>query len=252
MTDFASKSRIIVAAIAGVTAVTCVTILTGAYTRTRRAGELIRVTGSAHRTIRSDYIVWECTVTEESPTVSLAFNHLHSDIERTVTYLTKKGIASNEVWQMPVSTTELHPPVTQPNVSIDSSVRRPVSGYRLTQSVQVRSKAVEHVDEIARTSTELMSSGIPIESASPEFLYTGLDKLKLDLLKEASVDARNKAEGIAQSCGSHIRELRYARSGVTQVEALSATDGVTDSGANDTTSIDKKVTVVVRADFAVQ
>ncbi len=251
MPDIRSISRIVVAAIAGVSAVACVVITTRAYQKTRRSGEIIRVTGSARREIRSDFIIWQCTAKEERPTATAAFASLHSDTGRIVDYLKKQGIKPEEIVPMPINTSVLHPPLDA-NVRDDSAVSRPITGYRLTQAIQVRSKDVVHVDTVARGATELMSLGIPLTSDAPEFLYTGIDKLKLELLNEASSDARSKAEGIAISCGSHVGELKYARAGVTQIEALSATEGVTDTGANDTSSLDKKVTVVVRTDFTIK
>jgi uncharacterized protein len=215
------------------------------------ANEGHRLLQGQRRGIRSDFIIWQCTAKEERPTAAEAFASLRADSGRLVDYLKKQGIKPEEIVPLPINTAVLHPPLDA-TMRDDSSVSRPITGCRLTQAIQVRSKDVVHVDMVARGATELMSRGIPLTSDPPEFLYSGIDKLKLELLNEASRDARSKAEGIAISCGSHVGELKYARAGVTQIEALSATEAVTDTGANDTSSLDKKVTVVVRTDFTIK
>lgn len=252
MRDLRSISNMVVASILGVTAIISVSILTNALIRVKRAGELIHVTGSAHKIIRSDYIIWQSTITEEKPTVAEAYAKIKADAAQVQAYLIAQGIPSQEIFPLPIQTRVLHPPLEQGYNSDDPSVVRPILGYRLIQRIQVRSNSVEKVDHIARNATELMRSGIPVTSEAPQYIYSQMDSLKLTMLNVAAQDARDRADRIAANCGSRAGELRYARTGVTQVEALSATDDVTDSGANDTSSFDKKVTAIVKADFSIR
>jgi hypothetical protein len=181
-----------------------------------------------------------------------AYTRIHSEVGKVDDYLRAHGIPAEETFSLPITTVTLHPPQEANTAVNDESVSRPVLGYRLTQGIQVRSHDVEKVDLVARNATELVSSGIPVSSQSPEFLYTKMDTLKLEMLNEAANDAHSRATGIAANCGSRLGDLKSARMGVLQIEGLSATDGASDTGANDTTSLDKKITAIVKTDYSIR
>jgi hypothetical protein len=96
----------------------------------------------------------------------------------------------------------------------------------------------------------LINQGILLESMAPEYLYTKLGDLKIEMLAEAAKDAKRRAEQIAQSTDSSIGTVRTARMGVLQITAADSTD-VSDSGMNDTSSLEKDITAVVNVGFAV-
>ena len=59
-----------------------------------------------------------------------------------------------------------------------------------------------------------------------------------------------RAEQIAKSTGSSIGSVRTARMGVLQITPADSTE-VSDSGMNDTSSLEKDITAVVNIGFAV-
>jgi hypothetical protein len=71
------------------------------------------------------------------------------------------------------------------------------------------------------------------------------------MLAEATKNAKDRAERIAESSGSKVGSMRSADMGVFQVMAVNSTE-VSDYGAYDTTSIDKNVMAVVRASFSLR
>ena len=125
-----------------------------------------------------------------------------------------------------------------------------ITGYALKQQVSVTSNDVEKIDQISREATELINQGILLESSAPQFFYTKLGDLKIEMLGEASKDAKTRADKIAKSTSSGIGSIRSARMGVMQITAPESTE-VSDYGVNDTSSIEKDVTAVVNISFAV-
>jgi hypothetical protein len=125
-----------------------------------------------------------------------------------------------------------------------------ITGYTLRQQVEVRSEDVDKIAQIAREATELINQGILLESSSPQYSYTRLGDLKIQMLGEAAKDAKVRAEKIADSTGNKIGAVRSARMGVMQITAADSTE-VSDAGISDTSSIDKDVTAVVNISFAV-
>jgi hypothetical protein len=84
-----------------------------------------------------------------------------------------------------------------------------------------------------------------------EYYYNKLADLRLDLLTKATENAKERAQRIAQSTGAQINFLQSAATGVFQVTAKNSVD-VSDYGVYDTTSIDKKITAVVKTSFSLK
>ncbi len=126
-----------------------------------------------------------------------------------------------------------------------------ITGYSLSQQIEVRSNEVQKIAQIAREATELINQGILIESGTPQYYYTAIGDLKIEMLGEAAKDAKERAERIASSTGNSIGSVRSARMGVMQITAADSTD-VSDYGVYDTSTIDKDMTAVVNISFAVR
>ena len=109
---------------------------------------------------------------------------------------------------------------------------------------------MSRIAQIAREATELINQGILIESKAPQYYYTKIGDLKIEMLGEAAKDAKERAERIASSTGNSIGSVRSARMGVLQITAADSTE-VSDYGTYDTGTIEKDITAVVNVSFAV-
>jgi hypothetical protein len=110
---------------------------------------------------------------------------------------------------------------------------------------------VDKVAQIARQATELINQGILLESMPPEYHYTKLGELKIEMLSEAAKDAKERAKQIASSTGSDIGSVRSAKMGVMQITPADSNE-VSDYGMNDTTALEKDITAVVNVSFAIE
>ena len=97
----------------------------------------------------------------------------------------------------------------------------------------------------------MIDQGIEFESGAPQYFYTQIDKLKIEMLAMATENAKQRAESMAKSTGNKIGLMRSAKMGVFQITPVTSTE-VSDLGENDTTSLDKKVMAVVSVSFAIQ
>jgi hypothetical protein len=226
-------------------------MLSGAIVRSRGADEMIRVTGSARKPIRSDFILWTGTVSYNAPTVAEAFTKLKAGTTETVAYLKSKGVADNEIVTNAIVTVPLTENVRRPDGAGGYSDRSVTTGYQLSQQVEVRSSKVDEVDRISREVTDLISRGIPFQSDRPQYIYTKLSEVKVEILAEAAADARRRAEEIAKSSGARLGGVRFARMSPLQITPLYSTE-VSSEGQNDTTSIDKAITAIVTMGVGLQ
>ncbi|MGB9866496.1 MAG: SIMPL domain-containing protein [Bacillota bacterium] len=152
----------------------------------------------------------------------------------------------NEIVYLPVTTETIY--ALDPRTGM---MTRDISGYVLRQSIEIRSREVDKVTAISRESTELIEKGIEFESYPPQYYYTKLNELKIDMLGEAARDAMTRAEKIAASTGARIGHSRAAKMGVFQITPKNSTE-VSDYGINHTSSLEKEITAVVNAEFPLQ
>lgn len=214
------------------------------YSNSKKGDEAVTVTGSAKKRIKSDLVTWSAGVTYQDAQLSAAYKLLAENVPRVKQYLMSKGIAENQITISSISTTTLR---NRDNYGGESGE---ITGYSLRQSVDVQSNDVDKIAQIAREATELINQGILLESGSPQYLFTQLGDLKIEMLGEAAKDAKTRAERIAASTGNNIGAVRSARMGVMQITAADSTE-VSDAGISDTSSIAKDVTAVVNISFAV-
>lgn len=214
------------------------------FAKSKKGDDAITVTGSAKKRIKSDLVVWSAGVSSESAQLSDAYKQLSENVPRIKSYLVSKGIPEDQMTVSSITTTTLKKQDANGNETSE------ITGYSLRQSIDVRSTEVEKIAKIAREATELINQGILIESNPPQYYYTQIGDLKIEMLGEAAKDAKIRAEKIAASTGNSIGAVKSARMGVLQITAADSTE-VSDSGIYSTETIDKDMTAVVNVSFAV-
>lgn len=222
------------------------TILSKGFLKiTKFVREQITVTGSAQKEIKSDYIVWKSTFSTRQADLKTGYKELNEDLEKVKNYLNGKGISAGEIIISQISTSKIYKKNEKGNDTNE------IQWYVLNQIVEVRSKNVERVDKVSRESTELIEENIELESQAPEYFYTKLDELKIEMLAKATENAKLRAENMVKATGNKIGSIRSARMGVFQITPVTSTD-VSDWGVNDASSLEKKVTAVISASFAIE
>lgn len=219
-----------------------------AFTRAKANEQTVTVTGSARKRIKSDLIVWRANVTYQSAEMGEAYRALKERVPRVKDYLVSKGVPEGEIVVSSVSTQTLHESAGEGEEG--GGAEGSITGYRLSQSLEVRSMDVDKITTISRQVTELIEQGIFLESTAPEYHYTKLGDLKIQMLAEAAKDAKLRAQQIASSTGSSVGDVRSARMGVLQITPADS-NAVSDYGMNDTTALEKDITAVVNVSFAV-
>ena len=211
---------------------------------TQFSRQVISVTGSAEKKIKSDYIVWRGSFSRRAADMTAAYAALKDDLAAVRAYLKDKQIKDAEVYESPVVTEILYKKSSKGNDTNE------IEAYRLSMTVEVRSDQVDRAEALSRESTELIQRGIEFISQSPEYLYTKLPELKLEMLSEAAANAKARATRMAEATGGRAGVMRSAQMGVFQITPANSTE-VSDWGVNDTSSMEKRVTAVVRAEFSV-
>jgi uncharacterized protein len=216
----------------------------GALAKLRSAGNVIAVTGSARQAIRADYIVWHATVSSQKPDMQEAYHDVKRFSERVRSYLKEKGVPDSSVTFNAVENErieEWH----------NGSRTGKVLAYRLAQRFDVHSRNVDAIAKLSNEASDLINEGIPLESNPPQYLFTKLAEMRVEMMAEATKDAKLRAQKIAESAGTKIGPVRSARMGVFQITPRNSTE-ISDYGMNDTSSLEKDITAVVSLSFAAE
>lgn len=211
----------------------------------RQADDALIVTGSAKRPIRADYIVWRVSVSSQQPTAQAAYQDLKRQSARVQAYLSAQKVPDSAITRSAVET------VAIPAVDGNGRETGQTLAYRLTQRFEIRSDEVDRYTQLSQQATDLINEGIALVSEPPQYLYTQLSKVRIEMVAEATKDAKARAEAIAKSTGDQVGAVRSAETGVFQITARNSTD-VSDYGIYDTTSIEKDITAVVSVKFGME
>jgi hypothetical protein len=214
----------------------------------------IRVTGSAKKRIISDLIEWSATLEARAPDRTTAYKQLHAQADRTIAFLQEQGIKPDEI--QPQSASFSEDIETTEELKMLPGLKEPVrtekktfKGYITTQTIFIRSTDVARIEKASREVTSLLEEGVSITSNAPEYFYTRLGELKLEMLAAAGKDARARADNIIKNAGgATVGGLVAADMGIININPANSTE--TDyEGNNDRTSLEKDIITIVHATF---
>ncbi|MBI4660930.1 MAG: SIMPL domain-containing protein [Verrucomicrobia bacterium] len=219
-------------------------LVTNAWLRISES-QNITVTGSVRKPVRSDLAIWRGSFSVESQTLLQAQKALKEDLAKVHNFLAGRGVTN--LMTSPISIQELR----ARQKAEDGSYHEKMTGFRLSQTVEARSPDVEGLTRLNHDSTVLVEQGVLFTPMALEYIYTKAGDVKAELLAEATKDARSRAEQIALQGGRHVDHLRAAKMGVFQITPLHSTH-TSWEGLNDTSSLEKTVTAIVTATFAMR
>lgn len=206
----------------------------------------ISVTGSAYEIVKSDSANWTMSIRTRATTKLQAYKTIKAQLPIVKKYLLSKGFTAEQIEIKLSSCYETYKTNAQ---GYSSNV---VEYYNYEQPIKISSKDVEKVKELSTSYVELVEKGINVSNnGEPQYQYSQLPELKVKLLQSATLDAKNRAKSMLKSNHNRLGKIRSARMGVFQITPVDSND-VSDSGYNDLSSIEKKVTAVANVTFAIK
>ena len=234
--------------IIGLAIVATAMILGGAFKNRNQGENVISVTGKAEKTFSSDLIVWRGSFSRNASTLKEAYALVNQDMEVVKKYLKGKGVQDN----VPVFDAVDIQKTYRSETDKDGNETTYFAGYQLTQVVKIESKDVDRIEKLSREVTELINLGLEFNSSAPEYYYTQLANLKIEMIAEATKDARLRAEKIAAESGSSLANLKNGDMGVFQIVAPNSSDeDYSWGGSLNTSSREKNASITMSLSFNV-
>lgn len=239
--DNTNKNYILFGLILGVSLVLSASIASFTFYKLRSM-DSISTTGSAKKSVVSDKVKWNSSISRESRISNIkdAYAKLDSDLKEVKNFLASNGIAPESINISPVYMNEVY-----------EQYPGPEKKYNLIQNIKVESEDVTKISELAKnTSSLIIQKGILFSTNSLEYYYSKLPETRIELIGSAVEDAKKRATELAKAGGKKVGVLKSASSGVVQVLSPNSID-VSDYGMYDTSSIDKEIMITVKATFEV-
>jgi hypothetical protein len=202
------------------------------------------VKGISEREVKADLAIWPLRIVAASDDLTSANAQLQSSLEKIRTFLTANRVDATQATLQDFSVADAQ--TNQYSGGTAAGAR-----FVIRQTVVVRSTNPETIRAASQKVSELVSAGVVLSSGGeygnggPTFVFTGLNKLKPEMIGEATSRARESAEQFARDSKSGIGGIRRASQGIFEILPRDQAEGITEAS-----QIVKTVRVVSTIDYA--
>jgi hypothetical protein len=170
----------------------------------------VSVKGLSEKELPADVAIWPIQFTSADNDLSALYNTLERDTRRILAFLKTNGFTDAEITvSAPAITDKL---AQQYGGNLKIEIR-----YTATQTVTVYSKKIDAVRATMNKLVELGKGGIVFSGGNyglkTEFMFTGLNEVKPEMIEEATRKAREVAEKFAKDSRSSLGKIKRASQG---------------------------------------
>lgn len=218
-------------------------IISGTWRKVRSENQTITVTGSAKMHMVSDLGILRGTLSATGLTASEAYRALESQKPILTEYFRSKRFPVDKINFQTISNFPLYN-YSQTGQQLD------IRSYTASQMIDIQSSDVELIKLISIEISGLVEKGVNFQVNPPEYYYTKVGDIKIEIQAAAAKDAMTRGQRIAKATGRELGTLKSARMGVLQITPENS-NMTSDYGINDVSSIRKEITAVVNANFSI-
>ena len=165
--------------IIGLSVIITAMVLGNAFQNRNKSANTIAVTGLGTKDFVSDLIVWSGNFSKRNMILKDAYAELDRDRETIRKYLNSKGISDANIVFSAVGINKEFQTIYDTEMNVKE---QRFAGYLLDQSVTIESKEVDKIEDISRQVSELINSGVEFYSQDPQYYYTKLSELKIEMI----------------------------------------------------------------------
>ncbi|MFA5207898.1 MAG: SIMPL domain-containing protein [Candidatus Paceibacterota bacterium] len=242
--EILEKSLIKTSIILGIFLIIGVSIISFSLYQIKAADNTLSVTGSAKQSVTADIVKWNGSFSRTvfSSGLKAGYAQMKADEAVILKFLQDNGITEAELTISPVSMQEQY----DYNKTTGSQTE-----YALVQNVIVQSTDIKKLQTISKNTQTVIDQGVIFSAYAPQYYYSKLPEMRVNLLPEAMKDAQTRAKSIAESTGKKVGTLKSASMGVVQVMQPNSID-ISDYGNYDTSTVEKEIMITVKASFSLK
>ncbi len=217
------------------------------FARARAGDRYVTVKGVSEREVRADLAIWPLHLVGADNDLTTANTKLGTSIAGVRAFLLRHGIDTSQIQMTDFSATDAY-------ANQYASDRKPANRYIVHQTVLVRSTRPDQVLAASQQIGELAAIGVVISSGTeygggangggPTFVFSGLNRLKPEMIADATARAREAATQFARDSHSDLGGIRQANQGIFEILPRDQAPGISESS-----QIAKVVRVVATIDY---
>ena len=181
---------------------------------------IVSVKGLSEREVKADKVIWPLVYKDLGNDPAEMYRQLEKKNQKIVAFLKSGGLTDSEI--------SVNPPTIVDRQADNYGNEIMNFRYKATSVITVTSPNVDKVRALMNRQAELMKQDIAIVgeeyggSNSPSYEFTGLNKIKPEMVEEATKNARITAEKFASDSGSELGDIRSASQGQFSIESRDA------------------------------
>jgi hypothetical protein len=212
------------------------------YYKAKVLDRTVTVKGLAEKEVKADIAVWNIRIIRAGGNLETLRGQLAGDQKAVVKFLTEGGLEQGEI--MPGRLETLDQLANQ----YRSERVNPDNRYILKQTVMARTTKVDEIEKLVGRTEGLLKQGVIFEGdsypPSVSYLFTKLNDVKPDMLREATANAKQAADEFAKNSGARVGDIKSASQGQFSILPLYQTPD-----AQETQQKDKKLRVVSTVEY---
>ncbi|MBR9910784.1 MAG: SIMPL domain-containing protein [Gammaproteobacteria bacterium] len=168
------------------------------------------VKGLSEREYDADIVIWPIQFTAASNELESLYESMEENTSRIKAFLLEGGIAESEI-------SLSSPAITDKSAQQYGGGQRAEYRYTAVQVVTVYSDNIQAARAIMSSLSKLGKQGIVFTGgdyqSQTEYIFTGLNKIKPEMIEEATRKAREVAEKFATDSASRLGKIKRASQG---------------------------------------
>lgn len=176
---------------------------------------VVSVRGLAEQEVRANHVVWPITYKTTGNDLQSIYAEVNATNAKIVKFLKDNGLTDTDISLNSPEIEDL-----QTDRWTDKS--KITSRYNVKSTVTVASDKVDIVRQLVNRMGELLKVGVAIPPADYgegiKYEYTELNKIKPEMIKAATIDARAAAQKFADDSESELGKIKEATQGYFEIE----------------------------------
>lgn len=190
----------------------------------------VNVRGLAERTVKANQVIWPIQFAITGNDLSQVYNECTQKNKIVTAFLTDNGIPASEI--------SVNPPDVTDMTANEWQTQPALFKYKIVSNITVTSVHVDQVRTLLNRQGELLSQGIAFSNPNLTYNYTELNKIKPEMINEATRNARDAAQKFAENSDSKLGKIKDAEQGYFSID-----------NNDDTTPYIKKIRVVTNVTY---
>lgn len=170
---------------------------------------VVSVRGLCEKEVEANKVTWPIVTQDMGNDLVALYDRTQAVNAKILAFLKSNGITDEEI--------SVNSPNVSDNVATSYDPSRVTSRYSLTNVIVVTSSNVDKVRSLIERETELLKEGVAIIAETYQYPttyeYTDLNKIKPEMIAEATKNAREAANKFGEDSGSRLGRIKTATQG---------------------------------------